>query len=187
MTIPQTAALDTIRHRPTWLTNNALNVTEKSTWSGRTPLSWNVLYSCKHGIKDSNLVHLNIRNFDFKKMFRMDIISNVITIPQYRCRLHHQAVLALCEVCLPCLSICLLRFWNIFRCFFMVAMKIKLVSTHNWACLSVLQEMYRWTWAWFVPYMDSQTRAPPTTRLQKVYRFRGSRSKLEKSIEFCLY
>lgn len=33
----------------------------------------------------------------------MDIISNVITIPQYRCRLHHQAVLALCEVCLPCL------------------------------------------------------------------------------------
>lgn len=27
----------------------------------------------------------------------------------------------------------------------MVGAKVKLVSAHHWACLSVLQEMYRWT------------------------------------------
>lgn len=51
MTTPQATALDTIRHRPTWLTNNALNLTEKRTESGIKPLS-------RNWIKNSNAFHL---------------------------------------------------------------------------------------------------------------------------------
>lgn len=71
----------------------------------------------------------------------------IITISQYRSKLRNQAVLALCELPHPSLSLSLCCFSKIgdFQVFFMLGMKIKVVSTHNWACLSVLQEMYRWT------------------------------------------
>lgn len=71
-------------------------------------------------------------------MFKMDIRSNVITIPQYRSNFHHPAMRPFIHLSL---YVCYFSHTGDFQVFFTVGMKIELVSTHNWACLSVLQEM----------------------------------------------
>lgn len=50
--------------------------------------------------------------------------------------------------------------------------------THILASLSLLQATYRCTWAWLTPYMESQSRVPPSRNVHTVYRLRGSALKL---------
>lgn len=52
--------------------------------------------------------------------------------------------------------------------------------THSLASRSLRALRYRCTCAWFTPYSDSIMKTPPTARVQKVYRLKGSGSRLRR-------
>ncbi len=58
--------------------------------------------------------------------------------------------------------------------------KDDIAPAHMMASFSVRELRYLWTWAWFTPYRANIRKMPPTARVQKVWRSRGSGFRLHR-------